>query len=53
MQAHICVVADEKDVEVFRTHGITDTIYTSDEIQELICMDSDSLKTLRTILFDD
>lgn len=53
MQAHICVVADEKDIEVFRTHGITDTIYTSDEIQELNCMDSDSLKTLRTILFDD
>jgi hypothetical protein len=53
MQAHICVVADEEDVEVFRTHGITDTIYTSDEIQELNCMDSDSLKTLRTILFDD
>jgi len=53
MQAFICVVADEEDAKVFRINGLKDIIYTADEIQELNCMDSDSLKTLRTILFDD
>jgi hypothetical protein len=53
MQAHICVVADEEDAEVFRTNGLKDTIYTADEIQALNCLDKDSLKALHTILFDD
>ena len=53
MQVHICVVADEEDIEIFRTHGITDTIYTADEVQTLNCLDRGSLKALQTILFDD
>ena len=53
MQAQICVVADEEDAEVFRTHGITDKIYTANEIQTLNCLDRDSLKALHMILFDN
>ena len=53
MQAHIWVVADEEDIKVFKIHGLTDTIYTADEIQSLNCLDRDSLKDLHAILFDD
>jgi len=53
MQAYICVVADEEDAEVFRTHGIKDIIYTADEIQVLNYLDRDSLKAIYTILFDN
>ena len=52
LQAHVWVVADEEDIEVFTTHGLRGEIYTSDEILALNCMDSDSLKALHTILFD-
>ena len=53
MRAHICVVADKKDVEVFRTHGLVGKIYAANEIQTLNCLDRDSLKALQTILFDN
>jgi hypothetical protein len=53
MQAFICVVADEENAEVFRSHGIKDIIYTADETQALNCLDRDSLKALHTILFDN
>jgi hypothetical protein len=53
LQAHLWVVADEEDIKLFRTHGLRGEIYTADEIRKLNCMDRDSLKALRTILFDD
>ena len=52
LQAHVWVVADEEDIEVFTTHGLRGEIYTSDEILALNCVNSDSLKALHTILFD-
>jgi len=53
LQAHLWVVADKKDIEVFTTNGLTGEIYTADEIRKLNCMDRDSMKALHTILFDD
>jgi len=53
LRAHLWVVADEEEIEVFTTHGLTGEFYTEDEIQKLNCMDRDSLKALHTILFDD
>ena len=58
LQAHVWPGADEEDIEVFTikvftTHALRGEIYTSDEILALNCMDSDSLKALHTILFDD
>ena len=53
LQAHLWVVADEEDIELFTTHGLRGEIYTADEIRKLNCMDRDSLKALHTILFDD
>jgi len=53
LQAHLWVVADEEDIGLFTTHGLTGEFYTEDEIQKLNCMDRDSLKALHTILFDD
>jgi hypothetical protein len=53
LQAHLWVVADEEDIELFTTHGLRGEIYTTDEIRKLNCMDRDSLKALHTILFDD
>jgi hypothetical protein len=53
LQAHLWVVADEEDIELFTTHGLRGEIYTTDEIQKLNCMDKNSLKALHTILFDD
>jgi hypothetical protein len=53
LQAYVWVVADEEDIRVFTTHGLRGKIYTSDEIVELNCMDSDSLKALNMILFDN
>ncbi len=52
LQAHLWIVADDKDIELFRTHGLRGEIYTSAEIQNINCMDSDSLKALHTMLFD-
>lgn len=53
MQAHLWVVADEEDIEAFRSQGITEAVYTADEIRELKGIDSDSLKTLHMILLDN
>ncbi|HYA12684.1 MAG TPA: hypothetical protein VEF37_06925 [Thermodesulfovibrionales bacterium] len=53
LQAHLWVVADKEDIELFTTHGLRGEIYTADEIQKLNCMDRDSMKALHTILFDD
>ena len=53
LQAHLWVVADEEDIELFTIHGLRGEIYTADEIRKLNCMDRDSMKALHTILFDD
>jgi hypothetical protein len=53
LQAHLWVVADKENIKLFTTHGLRGQIYTADEIQNLNCMDRDSLKALHTILFDD
>jgi hypothetical protein len=53
LQAHLWVVADEEDIELFTIHGLRGEIYTADEIRKLNCMDRDSMKALHTIFFDD
>jgi hypothetical protein len=53
LQAQLWVVADEQDIEVFTTHGLTGEICTVDEIQKYSCIDRDSIKALHTILFDN
>jgi hypothetical protein len=53
LQAHLWVVADEEDVKAFRSQGITEEIYTADEIQKLNGIDGNSLKALHMIFFDN
>lgn len=53
LQAHLWVVADEEDIEVFTTYGLTGKFLTADEIQNLNCMDKDSIKAIHKLLFDD
>lgn len=53
LQAHLWVVADEKDIEVFTSYGLTGEIYTVDEIRKCNCIDRGSMKALHTILFND
>jgi len=53
LQAHLWVVSDEEDIELFTTRGLTGEFCTVDEIQKLNCMDRDSLKALHSILFDN
>ena len=53
LQAHLWIVADDKDIELFRTHGLRGEIYTSAEIQNINCMDKGSMKAIHKLLFDD
>jgi hypothetical protein len=53
LQAHIWVVADEEDIKVFTAHGPSGEFITADEIQNRNCIDKDSMKAIRKILFDN
>jgi hypothetical protein len=53
LQAHLWVVADDKDIELFRTHGLRGEIYTSAEIQKINCMDKGSMQAVHELLFDE
>ncbi len=52
LQAHLWVVAGEEDIEVFRSCGLKEAIYTADEIRNLKGIDNDSLMTIHMLLFD-
>lgn len=52
LQAHLWIVADDEDIEAFRSCGLKEAIYTADEIWNLKGIDYDSLKTVHMLLFD-
>jgi hypothetical protein len=52
LQAHLWIVAYKDDIVAFRFQGITEPIYTTDEIRELKGIDSNLLKIVHMLLFD-
>ena len=53
LQAHLWVVADDEDIEVFTRYGLTGKFFTAEELKNLNCMDEDSVKAIHTILLDN
>ncbi|MFA4919522.1 MAG: hypothetical protein WC581_09745 [Thermodesulfovibrionales bacterium] len=56
LQAYLWVTADDKDRETIRaSQGVSEAIYTADEIKKLKGMDKDSLKGIHKVkeVFED
>ncbi len=49
LQAHLWVVETDHDMGVLRSQGISEPIYTGDEIRKLKGMDKDSLKEIHKV----
>jgi vacuolar-type H+-ATPase subunit F/Vma7 len=49
LRTYLWVVADEKDIETLRSQGITETIYTAEEIKKLKGLSKDSLMAIHRV----
>lgn len=49
LQAYLWVVADDEDIKALRAEGISEAVYTADEIEKLKGIDKGSLKAVHKV----